>query len=162
MNSRDVVAHGLTAPTVLPDSHSHDVVLCGAVGDVNLSGRNVVLIGTYGGQLLAYTADGVGATSTYSLAWRHEFAHPVYAIRHADVTNDGIDELIVLTLLGVHILQVRGFRGCAKGLGCADAALATPWTGALPICDRRTWAGSKRRRAHASHSCGKWSVCKKK
>lgn len=33
-------------------------------------------------------------------------AHPVYAIRYMDVTGDGVNEMVVLSIKGVQILQV--------------------------------------------------------
>lgn len=34
------------------------------------------------------------------------FANPLYAMIYVDVTGDGLRELIVLTLRGVHVIQV--------------------------------------------------------
>ncbi|CAI9733716.1 Hypothetical predicted protein [Octopus vulgaris] len=41
----------------------------------------------------------------YQLLWHRSFASPVVAVEHADVMGDGMDDLIVLTLKGLHILQ---------------------------------------------------------
>lgn len=41
----------------------------------------------------------------YQLLWHRSFSSPVVAVEHADVMGDGMDDLIVLTLKGLHILQ---------------------------------------------------------
>ena len=41
----------------------------------------------------------------YALRWSREFAHPIYALECGDFNQDGVDELVVNTLHGVHILQ---------------------------------------------------------
>ena len=45
-------------------------------------------------------------TITYQLIWQRSFAHPIYRIAGLDLNEDGIEELIVATQYGVHILQV--------------------------------------------------------
>jgi hypothetical protein len=43
---------------------------------------------------------------TYQLLWQKSFTHPIYRIASLDLNKDGIEELIVSTQYGVHILQV--------------------------------------------------------
>lgn len=42
----------------------------------------------------------------YQLLWQRSFTHPIYRITSLDLNEDGIEELIVATQYGVHILQV--------------------------------------------------------
>lgn len=41
----------------------------------------------------------------FRLAWQHRFAHPVYSVEEMDVTADGIAELVILSMFGLHVLQ---------------------------------------------------------
>ncbi len=44
--------------------------------------------------------------SVWSLVNQIEFVEPVYCLRYLDCTGDGMNELVVVTLHGVHVLQV--------------------------------------------------------
>ena len=108
-----MAAAGLSRTVPLPGSDQRDVVLCGATARVALdSDECEVLVGTYGGQVLVYralpeaTAGGGEATPAYELLWRRDYAYPVYAVQEADVDLDGVRELVVVSLRGVHIMQV--------------------------------------------------------
>lgn len=56
-----------------------------------------------------------GAQRGFRLLWQRSFSSPLLAMAHVDLTGDGLRELAVVSLKGVHILQV------ARG----------PWDGAL-------------------------------
>jgi hypothetical protein len=47
----------------------------------------------------------VPGTQAYNVLWRRQFAYPIYRISHLDLNRDGLDELIVTTMYGVHIFQ---------------------------------------------------------
>lgn len=47
--------------------------------------------------------------------WRRTFASPLLAMAHVDLTGDGLRELAVVSLKGVHILQVSGPLFCGRG-----------------------------------------------
>lgn len=40
------------------------------------------------------------------LLWKRGLAHPVLSVIMCDLTGDGLDEIIILSTAGVHILQV--------------------------------------------------------
>lgn len=42
----------------------------------------------------------------FQLQWRRSFTSPLLSINYLDLTGDGVRELAVLTLKGLHILQV--------------------------------------------------------
>lgn len=42
----------------------------------------------------------------YQLAWRHSYPQPIFGVRAFDITNDGINEVIVSSQNGLHISQV--------------------------------------------------------
>ena len=48
-------------------------------------------------------------TLQWQLMHTLDFAMPLYALSYVDMTGDGLNELLVLSLNGVHILQVRTF-----------------------------------------------------
>ncbi|KAI8149190.1 hypothetical protein BJV82DRAFT_590977 [Fennellomyces sp. T-0311] len=100
---RCIEKNGLTKSRVLPQSGRYDSVLCSHVMDVDWDGENEILIGTYGHQVLIYKQ--VAGTQDYNVLWRRQFAYPIYRISHLDLNIDGLDELIVTTMYGVHILQ---------------------------------------------------------
>lgn len=43
----------------------------------------------------------------FQLVWRRSFANPLFAIEYLDLTNDGLKEIAVASLSGLHVLQVR-------------------------------------------------------
>ena len=42
----------------------------------------------------------------FQLIWRRSFANPLFAIEYVDLTNDGMEEIAVASLSGLHVLQV--------------------------------------------------------
>lgn len=47
----------------------------------------------------------------YSLLWQRSFSCPVMGVDRLDIVGDGLDDLIVVTQKGVHIVQVCDFTG---------------------------------------------------
>lgn len=47
-----------------------------------------------------------GQDAQFQLQWRRSFKSPLLSIIYLDLTGDGLRELAVLTLKGLHILQV--------------------------------------------------------
>ena len=111
---QDLDQYQLSNPILLPRSSSHDSVLCThAVG-------HQIFLGTYGQELLVYRSLENNNTATkdkdgneqsqnqekeYVLDWQRTFAYPIYSINVGDFDGDGIDELVVTTLQGVHVLK---------------------------------------------------------
>uniref|UniRef100_T1J5Z3 Kaptin n=1 Tax=Strigamia maritima TaxID=126957 RepID=T1J5Z3_STRMM len=113
---RNVLKDGLENQLILPDSDHYDCVLCACVADVDMDGRNEIVLGTYGQEILIYKYNGDNINSEsdseefclepeYYLKWQKSFAYPLHSIKYIDITNDGMNELIVLSLKGMHILQ---------------------------------------------------------
>ncbi|XP_029029089.1 KICSTOR complex protein kaptin [Betta splendens] len=104
---RDVQDCGLSRSMCLPESDQWDAVLCALVIDLDFDGQKEVLLGTYGQELLCYKfqAAGSGLGSQIELQWRRSFKSPVLSVIYLDLTGDGLRELAVLTLKGLHILQ---------------------------------------------------------
>lgn len=100
---RSIETDGLSTSRTLPLSGNFDSVLCSHVMDVDWDGEKEILIGTYGRQVLIYKQ--VAGTQVYTVLWRRQFAYPIYRMTHLDLNRDGMDELIVTTMYGVHIFQ---------------------------------------------------------
>lgn len=104
---RDVQEHGLTHSTCLIESDQWDAVLSALVIDLDFDGQKEVLLGTYGQELLCYKYQQAvkGGDGQFQLQWRRSFKSPLLSIIYLDLTGDGLRELAVLTLKGLHVLQ---------------------------------------------------------
>ncbi|XP_030295010.1 KICSTOR complex protein kaptin [Sparus aurata] len=104
---RDVQERGLSHPVCLLESDQWDAVLCALVIDLDFDGQKEVLLGTYGQELLCYKfqPSESGRDGQFQLQWRRSFKSPLLSIIYLDLTGDGLRELAVLTLKGLHILQ---------------------------------------------------------
>ena len=47
------------------------------------------------------------AGGRFELAWQRSLADPVLALDVLDITGDGLEEIVIVSLKGLHILQVR-------------------------------------------------------
>lgn len=54
--------------------------------------------------------------SAWTLVSQRSFANPIHSILYLDVTGDGVREFVILTLRGVHILQVSLVLNTILGL----------------------------------------------
>lgn len=104
---RDVQEVGLSQPVCLLESDQWDAVLCALVIDLDFDGQKEVLLGTYGQELLCYKFQPAasGQDVQFQLQWRRSFKSPLLSIIYLDLTGDGLREMAVLTLKGLHILQ---------------------------------------------------------
>lgn len=105
---RDIQEHGTSNPVFLLESDQWDAVLCALVVDLDFDGQKEVLIGTYGQELLCYKFQEQlhgGSDRLFQMVWRRSFKSPVLSITYSDLTGDGLKELAILTLKGLHIMQ---------------------------------------------------------
>lgn len=104
---RDVEQYGLSKQRCLAESDQCDAVVCALVVDLDFDGENELLLGTYGQELLCYKFyPSMGAPEDkLQLLWRRSFKSPLLSLIYLDLTGDGLKELAVLTLKGLHILQ---------------------------------------------------------
>ncbi|XP_069681565.1 KICSTOR complex protein kaptin-like isoform X2 [Periplaneta americana] len=103
----NVMEQGLRNCFPLPDSEHYDAALCSTIADVDMDGRNEIVLGTYGQEVLVYKyqqneSDKAGS---WFLRSQRSFANPIHSILYLDVTGDGVKEFVILTLRGVHIMQ---------------------------------------------------------
>lgn len=70
-------------------------------------------------ELLCYKFQpaGSGRDGQFQLQWRRSFNSPLLSIIYLDLTGDGLREMAVLTLKGLHILQVCA-GSCVKQVQC--------------------------------------------
>ncbi|XP_061104139.1 KICSTOR complex protein kaptin isoform X2 [Conger conger] len=108
---RDVLACGMSQPVCFHESDQYDSVLCALVTDLDFDGHREILLGTYGQELLCYKfqqsdrGQGLWSEGHFQLLWRRSFKSPLLSITYLDLTGDGLRELAILTLKGLHILQ---------------------------------------------------------
>lgn len=57
----------------------------------------------------------------FRLLWQRDFSSPLLALAHVDLTGDGLRELAVVSLKGVHILQVAGLLRFGGAPPCSGA-----------------------------------------
>ncbi|KAA8586350.1 hypothetical protein FQN60_000186 [Etheostoma spectabile] len=96
---RDVQEQGLSRSVCLSESDQWDAVLCALVIDLDFDGQKE--------ELLCYKFQPAerGQDGQFQLQWRRSFKSPLLSIIYLDLTGDGLRELAVLTLKGLHILQ---------------------------------------------------------
>ncbi|KAM9270577.1 LOW QUALITY PROTEIN: KICSTOR complex protein kaptin [Cariama cristata] len=104
---RDVLTNGLGDQLILPASDQYDSVLCALVTDVDFDGAHEILLGTYGQELLCYKYTGAAGNppGEFRLLWTRRFPSPLLSMLYADLTADGLCELAVVCLKGLHVLQ---------------------------------------------------------
>lgn len=93
----------MSHPIFLPLSDKFDSVLCLSVHDIDFDDTPEVILGTYGQQMLCYKKVG----DTFSLIAKRKFAKPIMSFCWLDISNCGLEDLIVTTLNGVHFGQVN-------------------------------------------------------
>ncbi|KAJ1943995.1 hypothetical protein FBU59_002730, partial [Linderina macrospora] len=92
---------GLGGVFSLPGSSKEGIVTSVHFDDLDFDGQKEIMLGTVSGAVLIYKAVENG----YAMVWRRRFPAPVYGIFSVDINCDGANELVVITLSGVHIMQ---------------------------------------------------------
>ena len=75
--------------------------------------------------------DGMAVSTGFHLLWQRSFPCPVMGIDSLDITGDGIEELIVVTLKGLHILQVTGITHSSQ---CSTTGVTNTIVCTSPLC----------------------------
>ncbi|XP_066438075.1 KICSTOR complex protein kaptin isoform X1 [Eleutherodactylus coqui] len=97
----NILQNGLREQILLPSSDQFDSVLCAVTADVDFDGKPEILLGTYGQELLCYKF----VERHFQLMWQRSFPSPLLCIANVDLTWDGLYELAIICLKGLHILQ---------------------------------------------------------
>ncbi|KAF0719996.1 Aste57867_647 [Aphanomyces stellatus] len=122
-----VVYHNPFDPTCkahfLPDSDEYDSILCCLSADTDMDGAPELLLGTFSNALIAYKQnhpDDPGAPFSFprmlilvvapwsvlsKASWDFFFFGPVYSILCQDMNGDGVDEIIIASTDGIHVLE---------------------------------------------------------
>ncbi|RXG69664.1 Kaptin [Armadillidium vulgare] len=99
-------AEDLDEPAVqLSESENFDVVTSCLICDIDFDGINEIVLGTYGQVVLIYKL----VEETHH-NWEFDkklfnFHSPVLSLAYEDILGDGIKELIISTMAGVHVYQ---------------------------------------------------------
>ena len=101
----NIMENCLTECSKLPESEGSDLVTSICVADVEMSGHNNIILGTYGQQVLCY--QWLEDEDDWVLSWTRSLSAPVLSVRCEDVTGDGVRELVVVTTRGVQVLQLQ-------------------------------------------------------
>ena len=69
----------------------------------------------------------------FQLIWRRSFANPLFAIEYVDLTNDGMEEIAVASLSGLHVLQVS-VKIVVSRQTCRGAGNGSPTGWCVCVC----------------------------
>ncbi|KAL7751352.1 hypothetical protein RI367_003212 [Sorochytrium milnesiophthora] len=94
---------GRTRLLELPKSTHFESVLCAHTMDTSWTGQLDVLLGTFGQRILVYRYDQT--QESYELHHVQRLAYPVLSIASTDLNQDGLQELVVTSTMGVHVFQ---------------------------------------------------------
>ena len=108
----------LTDPVVLSGSDSQDCITSSCICDIDLDGKNEILLGTFGKACFicrvpidnykSNTIDGLSfVAETFPVCRVLSLSASAYGILAFDFTNDGLDEIIIATTKGLHIYQLE-------------------------------------------------------
>src|SRR5690606_22544005 len=99
---------GLEHPQILSGSDGVDSILCAEVADVDWDGEVELVIGSYSREVLIYKNVLLqNGTRKWQEISRRSFTAPVYGLRFVDLIGDGMPELIVSTMYGVHMMRLN-------------------------------------------------------
>lgn len=78
-----------------------DCILCSCIADINMDGKNEILLGTYKQEVLIFAP----TNDAWKMIDKKLFDAPVHSIAYLDLAGDGVKVLVVLTQRSVHIMQ---------------------------------------------------------
>eukprot|EP00095_Tigriopus_kingsejongensis_P001316 maker-scaffold249_size238305-snap-gene-0.11 protein:Tk01316 transcript:maker-scaffold249_size238305-snap-gene-0.11-mRNA-1 annotation:"Kaptin" len=102
---KDVLQNGLAVAGTLPKSNEFDIQTSATIMDLDMDGELEIILGTYSGVLLAYKETTGPPPSTWDILWTKDLGHSIVGVDHADVTGDGVEELLTMTRSFVQVLQ---------------------------------------------------------
>ena len=121
---------GFRLPVLLKHSSDHDCVTCSAIADVSRDGKNDIVIGTYGREVMVYEfkVPDLAAVHDYDPCypttiepmWSRKFSFPIVNVTFLDLNGDGLEELAVISNKGLHVMQCGAkniVEECIRKLG---------------------------------------------
>jgi len=98
---KDILNEGFDLKQILPESRRIDCNTTAAVGDIDFDGRNEILIGNHGKEILTYKYNG----TEYELCNIKRVNNPIYSLLVFDITGDALNDVCVLLSNGILIMQ---------------------------------------------------------
>ncbi|XP_019868581.1 KICSTOR complex protein kaptin isoform X2 [Aethina tumida] len=99
---RNVLKYGLSDYLTLPRHDRTSILTSCEIADINFDGQKEILIGSSSQEILLYKyIENKG----WKLDELRKFASPILGVKYVDITGDGVKELIVFSMKGIHILQ---------------------------------------------------------
>ncbi|KAJ8942623.1 hypothetical protein NQ318_013336 [Aromia moschata] len=98
----DVIEYGLTNYATLPRHDTTSILSCCELADIDFDGEKEVLIGTSAEEIMLLKRD---KERGWCLEELKKMAAPILGIKYIDISGDGVKELVVLSMKGVHVLQ---------------------------------------------------------
>ncbi|CAH0551988.1 unnamed protein product [Brassicogethes aeneus] len=98
---RNVLKYGLSDFSTLPRHNHTSILTCCEVANVNFDGEPEILIGNSSQEVMLYKYK----EKRWYIQDLRKFSSPIINIRYSDITGDGLKELVVFSMKGVHILQ---------------------------------------------------------
>ena len=102
---KNFLKNGFIDQIILEKSDEYDAVTSCAIADIDFDGVNEIIIGTYGSKALAYSFDLKVEAKSLQPVWSRKFSAPIVKLKFLDLTGDGINEMVVVTTGGIHIMQ---------------------------------------------------------
>ncbi|EFA06740.2 KICSTOR complex protein kaptin [Tribolium castaneum] len=99
---QNVLVYGLSNYVSLPRHDYTCVLTCCQVADVDFDGEKEILVGNSSEEIMLYKRD---PDKGWCLEELKMFASPIISMKYVDLIEDGVNELVVLSMKGVHFLQ---------------------------------------------------------
>lgn len=97
----NVTTSGTSERHFLPYKDSYDAILSSVCADIDLDGEQEIILGAYSQELIAYKY----INSRWELIGTRGVSSSVLCMAHLDLSQDGVRELVVVTMRGIHIFQ---------------------------------------------------------
>ncbi|XP_027842962.2 KICSTOR complex protein kaptin-like isoform X3 [Aphis gossypii] len=97
----NVLENNLRNAITLTDSNRHQAIVCALITDVNFDSKNEILLGTYGNYILNYVYEN----NNWVEQQQFDMRDSVYTICYLDITGEGVNDVVVMSERGIHILK---------------------------------------------------------
>ncbi|KAG5899512.1 hypothetical protein JTB14_008201 [Gonioctena quinquepunctata] len=98
----DILEYGLSNYTSLPRIDSTSILSSCEVADIDFDRRKEILIGSSAENIMMYKKH---RKKGWYLEEMKIIAAPILNLKYIDMTGDGVKDLVVLSIRGVHVLQ---------------------------------------------------------
>ncbi|XP_030757029.1 KICSTOR complex protein kaptin-like [Sitophilus oryzae] len=99
----DVLKYGLSNYVTLPRHDDTTVFTCCIVADIDFDSYKEILVGTSSEQILLYKYDK--KETQWFLEELKFISGPILSMKYIDISGDGVKELVIFSMKGLHILQ---------------------------------------------------------